>query len=132
MKKSATKVNLTRRVTVRFKPEEYHKIERLFKTTTKRKISEYIRSVLLEKPVTVYTRDQSMDEGMMVLRQLKKELSAIGNNYNQAVKKLHILDQFPELKWWVQHTENQRQLVLQKTEEINRSIHQLFDQWLRE
>ena len=60
---------------MRFKPEEYSKVTISFKATTKKKLSEYIRFVLLEKPVTVYTRDQSVDDLMSELVQLRKELS---------------------------------------------------------
>ena len=60
--KQREKSNLIRKVTVRFTPAEYKKIYTSFKSTTKRKLSEYIRSVLLLKPVTVYTRSQSFDD----------------------------------------------------------------------
>ncbi|MEI9911586.1 MAG: hypothetical protein WDO71_19190 [Bacteroidota bacterium] len=45
-----------------------------FKTTTKRKLSEYIRYVLLDKPITVYTRNQSFDDILASLNGLKNEL----------------------------------------------------------
>src|SRR5574337_440808 len=96
------KINRTRKLTGRFTDHEYNKIELAFKTTTKRKLSEYVRYVLLDKPVTVYTRDQSLDEMMLLLARLKTELSAIGNNFNQAVKRLHTMDRIPEIKAWAE------------------------------
>ena len=60
----AEKTKLVRKITVRFKEAEYKLINASFKRTTKRKLSEYIRFVLLEKPVTVYTRDKSIDDVM--------------------------------------------------------------------
>ena len=95
---NTVKSNLTRKVTVRFKPEEYNKVTISFKATTKKKLSEYIRYVLLEKPVTVYTRDQSVDELMAELVRLRIELSAIGSNFNQLVKRLHTASHFQEIK----------------------------------
>jgi hypothetical protein len=126
------KINRTRKLTVRFTEGEYNKVEISFKTTTKRKLSEYVRYVLLEKPVTVYTRDKSLDEIIVTLTQLKSELSAIGNNFNQAVKKLHGMDRIPEIKSWAEWNEKNRQLFMQKTEEINQKISQLSDKWLQE
>ena len=61
------KSKLTRKVTIRFKPEEYSKVNASFSKTTKRKLSEYIRYVLLEKPVTIYTRSESIDDLMAEL-----------------------------------------------------------------
>lgn len=57
-----TKTNLTRKVTIRLKPEKYNKIHSQFKCSTKRKLSEYVRAVLLEKPLTVFTRSKSLDD----------------------------------------------------------------------
>ena len=126
------KINLTRKVTVRFKPAEYNKVHAAFKATTKRKLSEYIRYVLLDKPVTVYTRNKSMDDFMEEMILLRNELSAIGNNFNQTVKRLHTLDRFPEIKSWALHNEKSKENFMQKIEEINQHIAQFSDKWLQE
>lgn len=130
--KKTEKINRTRRLTVRFTDTEYKKIELSFQSTTKRRLSEYIRAALLDKPITVYTRDKSLDEMLHTLNLLKRELSAIGNNFNQAVKRLHTLDHIPEIKFWVEYTEKQRELFLEKTKEIHQQIALLSDQWLQE
>jgi hypothetical protein len=126
------KSKLTRKVTVRFKPEEYSKVNASFRRTTKRKISEYIRYVLLEKPVTVYTRSQSIDDLMAELILLKNELSSIGNNFNQAVKRLHTMDYKQELKSWLLLNEKHKEIFFKKVDEINQKINQLSGQWLQE
>ena len=82
----------------RVKPEEYRQIHRHFSATTCRKLSEYARKVLLNRPVTVKFRNQSADEFLSSMLPLKNELNAIGNNFNQAVKKLHSLDRISEFK----------------------------------
>lgn len=126
------KSNLTRKVTVRFKPEEYNKVTISFKATTKKKLSEYIRYVLLEKPVTVYTRDQSVDELMTELIRLRSELSAIGSNFNQLVKRLHTASHFQEIKTLVLQTEIDQKKFLEKANEINLKIAELSGKWLQE
>lgn len=126
------KINRTRKLTVRFTDGEFNKIEISFRTTTKRKLSEYVRYVLLDKPVTVYTRDKSLDEIIIALTLLKSELSAIGNNFNQAVKKLHTMDRIAEIKPWAEWNEKGKELFMQKTEEINQKISQLVSQWWQE
>lgn len=130
--KRSEKTNRTRKVTVRFSEAEFEKVMRSFRTTTSRKLSEYIRYVLLEKPVTVYTRDQSMDDVLALFVSLKNELSAIGNNYNQSVKKLHTMDRIPEIKSWTETSEKQQELFMHKVAEINFQIAQLSDKWLHE
>lgn len=130
--KRSEKTNRTRKITVRFSEAEFEKVMRSFRTTTKRKLSEYIRYVLLEKPVTVYTRDQSMDDVLALFVSLKNELSAIGNNYNQSVKKLHTMDRIAEIKSWTEMSERQQELFMNKVAAINFQIAQLSDKWLHE
>jgi len=130
--RTSEKSKLTRKVTVRFKQEEYNKVNASFKTTTKRKLSEYIRYVMLEKPVIVYTRSQSIDDLMAQLTLLKNELSAIGSNFNQAVKRLHTMDKNSELNAWILLNEKHKENFFKKLDEINQKIIQLSGQWLQE
>lgn len=49
--------NRTRIVGLRFTPAEYARIERKWKATTCRKLSEYIRKYLFDKPITTNYRN---------------------------------------------------------------------------
>ena len=121
-----------RKVTVRFTQEEYLKINTGFQQTSLKKLSQYIRLVLLEKPITVYTRSQSLDHFIAEMIVLRKELSAIGNNLNQAVKRLHSMSHFNELKTWVVANEISKGKFFGKVEEIKQKIKQISDKWLPE
>jgi len=121
----------TRKVTVRFKDEEYNKVNISFKSTTKKRLSEYIRFVLLEKPVTVYTRDKSLDEFMAELIRLRNELSAIGSNFNQLVKRLHTIGHFQNVNEWALLNEKHKEIFFEKVNEINQKIAKLSDKWLQ-
>ena len=125
-------INFTRKVTVRLKPEEYRKIYSQFKSTTKRKLSEYIRSVLLGKPITVYTRSKSLDDFISEIIGLRSELNSIGNNFNQSVKKLHTLDEIPDIKAWAIINEKSKEIFFKKVSEIKEKINQISDKWLQE
>ncbi len=59
--------NRSRRITTRLKSNEFKILDDRFKKTRFRKLSEYTRSVLLEKPITVTYRDKSMDEIFQIL-----------------------------------------------------------------
>lgn len=88
-------------LTLRLKPEEYKAINKQFKKTMFRKMSEYTRSVLLEKPVTVKYRDQSMDDILEELILLRRELNAIGNNLNQAVRNINTAHGQADSRLWL-------------------------------
>ena len=119
-------------ISFRVKPAEYQKIHGLFSKSTHRKLSEYARNVLLQKPVTFKVRNESADQFLHEMLQLKKELNAIGNNYNQAVKKLHTLNQFSEVKWWLNQHETIHQNFLQLTERIFQKLNEIHRQWSSE
>lgn len=111
---------------------EYKKLHAGFSTSTKQKISSYARDILLDKPVTIYTRNQSVDDFVTEMIQLRNELKAIGNNINQAVRKLNSSTNNAELKYWAQQVINNREILFKKTEEINSKIVSISDQWLPE
>ncbi len=129
--KAEIKSNPNLRVTIRFKPEEYNQVQKKFLVSTCRKLSEYIRKTSLSKPLVFTYRNQSADEFLAEMVKLKNELNAIGNNFNQSVKRLHTLDQVNEMKAWVLLNEVSKQSLFRKIEEIKCRIIQLHEQWLQ-
>ena len=123
--------NRTRIVGLRFTPEEYVKIERKWKASTCRKLSDYIRKHLFDKPINTTFRNQSLDDMTFEMMVLYKQLNAIGNNFNQAVKKLHTLDQIPEFKVWIISSEQDKKILLNKVEEIKICIQKISEKWLQ-
>jgi hypothetical protein len=117
---------------LRLTEQEYKKIHLGFSRSTKRKISEYVRSILLDKPITVYTRNQSFDDFVAEMILLRNELKAIGNNLNQSVKRLHVMHHDVEIKSWALLHEKNKQLYFKKVEEINLKIAQMSDKWSQE
>jgi hypothetical protein len=130
MKENPTE-NFDGRVTIRFKQDEYKLLQKKFKSTTCRKISEYIRKAALTKPLVFTYRNQTADEFLAEMIKLKNELNAIGNNFNQAVKRLHTLDDVAEIKTWVLLNETHKQSLFRKIEEIKTRMIQLQEQWLQ-
>ena len=125
----AMKNNRTKFISFRITPEEYQQINKNCKATTGKKISIYVRSVLFEGKVTVLTRDQSLDAFMTELIKLRNELSAIGNNYNQAVKRLHTYKDYPEVKLWLLFNEANQETLFKKIEQIKSRIIQFGQSW---
>ena len=121
----------TRIVPFRLLPKEYTKLEASWKKTTVRKLSEYLRRLIFNKPVTGYVRNQSLDEFMAEMVQLRKELNAIGVNFNQAVHRLHTLDHLPQMQLWLKGFERDKEVLFGKVEEIKSKINSISDQWLQ-
>jgi len=73
---------------------------KFYSRTTSNSLSEYARDLLLREPVNILYRNQSADEFLEEMFQLKNELNAIGKNFNQAVHNLHTLDHIQDIKTW--------------------------------
>lgn len=130
--KQREKAVYTKRVTVRLRPTEFERLETAFKNTTCRKFSDYLRQIMLAKPVRIVHRNASADAFLTEMIGLKNELSTIGKNFNQAVKKLHLLDHISDIKIWAVLNENSKKILEQKVEEIRQKMYQIYERWSQE
>ena len=118
-------------VKTRMNDLELNELTTLQRKTTEKDISSYLRKVALQKPVTVKYRNQSADDFLKEMLGFKKELNAIGNNFNQAVHKLHLLDKIPEFRFWISQYDGLQKVLVNKVEEIKLRMNQLYEQWLQ-
>ncbi|MDP4151768.1 MAG: plasmid mobilization relaxosome protein MobC, partial [Bacteroidota bacterium] len=96
---------------------------------TCRSMSEWCRDLIFQKPVTVYYRNESLDEFLTLAIAIKNELQAAGRNLNQAVKKLHSVGQTTDIKPSIEWLEAETFSLNQKAEEIRRSLIQIQTKW---
>ncbi|MDB5119769.1 MAG: hypothetical protein JWN56_987 [Sphingobacteriales bacterium] len=122
-------VTRTKWVNIRLTPAEFKTIQHAYKKTKFRKISEYIRDVILEKDITLIYRDQSMDDMLEELIQLRKELNAVGVNFNQAVKKLNSVAGAPDTHLWQSMLTVLRDKLEPSIRQIKDHIHSYADLW---
>lgn len=119
-------------VTVRLNETERTRLDKLYKKTTCNSLGEYVRSVLLKEPVIVRFRNQSADDFLEEILLLRKELNAIGNNFNQLVHKLYILDSIPELKAWAILNEGGKKIFMKKVAEIGEKMSAIYEKLAKE
>ncbi len=123
--------NRTRIIGLRLTPDEYAKIEKKWKASTCRKLSDYVRRSLFDKPVVTTYRNSSQDDLMAELTRLRSELNAVGNNFNQAVKKLHTLSQIAEFKSWLIAYEVEKKILSNKIDEVRINVKKILEIWLQ-
>jgi hypothetical protein len=106
------KVNTTpkRFLSVRLSSEELEEVKQYSQTSSCRSLTEYVRKVLTQKPVTVKVRNQSQDDLLAVYIGIKNRL-----------------DQFDEEARDKNDGEQVRELV-----EIKSMIRQNFERWNRD
>jgi MobC-like protein len=121
----------TRLIGLRLTSEEFDKLEGWRCQSTTSEISEFIRRVLFGKPITMQQRNQSLDDFMAEMIRLRTELSAIGNNFNQAVKRLHQIKEAGEVEAWAERYHRDQEQLLERVGAIKNKINEISDQWLR-
>lgn len=125
------KTNRTRIIGLRLTPEEYVQIEQRWKNTSCRKLSDYIRRHLFEKPIVTTYRSKSEDDAIEELSRLRTELNHIGNNFNQAVKRLNTLENSDQFKDWFTAYELEKRTLSNKVDEIRMHMKKLVERWLQ-
>ena len=93
--------NRSKWLKIRLKPSEEQSLNKRYKKSAFQNLSEYGRAMILGEPVTVLHRDKSMDEVLEELTLLRRELNAIGNNLNQAVRNINSLHGAPDSRLWM-------------------------------
>ena len=123
--------NKTRTIGLRLTPEEYANIERKWKASTCQKLSDYVRKHIFDKSIVTTYINQSLDDFMEETIVLHNELNSIETNINQAVKKLHTLQQNPEFRNWIISFDLDKKILFNKVEEIKKHIQKISDKWLQ-
>lgn len=95
-------------ITLRMNEQELLVLVKNRQKTTERTNSNYLRKLALHQPVTIKTRNISIDELCAEIIKMRKEIHYIGHNFNQAVHKLHTLEKIPEFRHWVQQYDQTR------------------------
>lgn len=123
------KLTRTKIIMVRLTIPEYEELLKKYRSTICRKLSNYLRNVLISGQVTVLMRNQSLDDFMAEMIALRKELNSIGNNFNQSVHRLHLLEKIPEFRIWIMQSEDEKKMLLQMIAEIKNRINQFAEKW---
>lgn len=118
-------------VHLRLRAEEHQKLMGKFKRSTCRKISEFVRNCIFEKPITMLHRNASIDEGLQDLCTLREELRAIGNNLNQITHKVNANPALAGDKFWQAEFLSARSAITLKIDTLNASVTKLSGLWLQ-
>ena len=114
---------------VRLNQKEYDQLDKQFKATTCRKISDFVRKKLLGRLLVGSYRNASLDGYLEELSVLKSDLNAAGNNFNQAVKKLHTLSRTKEFEHWLITYELDKRSLLKQVKQIAEHIKKAAEKW---
>lgn len=122
--------NRTRWLHLRLTSDEMKLLKNRFEKSLCPKLSDYARKNLLQKPIVLKYRNRSVDDLILEISRLRTELNAVGNNYNQTVKKLHSLREIYEVKSWILSSQEDHNRLLEYIETIKIAMIKLIEKWL--
>ena len=67
----------------------------------------------------------------MQMSHLNRELNAIGNNFNQLVKKVNATSQASEIKGLLLLFDSQKKTLFTKIDEVKEQLQKLAEKWLQ-
>ncbi|WP_406843484.1 plasmid mobilization protein [Flavobacterium soyae] len=123
--------NRTQWIHLRLTTDEKNLLQRRFEKSLCPKLSDFARKNMLGKPVILKYRNQSVDDFILEISRLRSDLNAVGNNYNQMVKKLHTLQQNSEFKEWISSSQGQCEMLFDSIEKIKNCVLKLAEKWLQ-
>jgi hypothetical protein len=77
-------------------------------------------------------RNQSLDDFLSEMLELRHALDNIGNNFNQAVRRLAGLRQVIDLQEWIIINEQDKTRLFQQIETISQTITKTYQLWSHE
>lgn len=116
-------------LTIRLTPDEYQQLERLAANTINSGLSDYCRRVLLQQPVNILCRNQSLDDFLADMLLLRKDLRQIGNQFSQAVHRLQTLKGNTELQHWLLLNEQDKNRLFQLIDKISTQLNAAHRIW---
>lgn len=123
---------LVRDVKTRITEAQFQRLQELIGQSRFKNMSELLRAIIGKQPITIYTKDGTLGTVMEELIQLRRELSAIGNNLNQVTKQINSLRGQAGKGVLILQAAATLSEVEAKIEKLYPLISQLAHKWLQE
>jgi len=123
---------LVRDVKTRITEAQFQRLQELIDQSRFKNMSELLRAIIGKQPITIYTKDGTLGPVMEELVQLRRELSAIGNNLNQVTKQINSLRGQAGKGVLILQAAATLSEVEAKIEKLYPLISQLAHKWLQE
>jgi hypothetical protein len=116
-------------VGVRLNTALFTKLKKIQKESYSQSIGEVIRNILLNKKITCYYKDRTMDEPARELIKIKNEINAIGVNINQITNFFYTADVSTQKVFFALKVAEQYSLVKEKIEGLKKLLIEMHNKW---
>lgn len=115
---------------IRLTDREMVKIRAHSEETIQQSLSDFVRRILLKKPVIGRYRDTGTEELLKELFALRRDLHGLASNYNQVVKKLHVASEIERKSHLIQ-AQNLGEKIGHSLEKLQGFLDQTTARWLQ-
>lgn len=119
-------------VMTRINQGKYKELKRLADNTKDETISSLVRDIIHNRPIQVYTHDETMDLLMEELANLRGEIKAIGININQITRLFNTYPEPQRKEFYAKTAFSEYLAIQQKIDRLLEIISKLAIQWLSE
>jgi hypothetical protein len=129
--KAKEEEKLQHKLQTRVNAAKYKELILLTAKTGHNSLSDLLRDILYNRPLTLKTKDATLDHFMPELIRLRKELNHIGVNINQVTHYFHLSDEPTRRLFFAMKISQRFDAVIDKSEEVLYVIEKLGERWLQ-
>ena len=122
---------LRHRLFTRVNDKKYAELCAILKQDPQQDMSSVLRAILYNRPVKVYTYDQTLDNLMEELARLRTEIRAIGVNINQITHAFHTYPEVTRKALYARMAFKEYQAIEPKIDRLLSIIQNLAVKWLQ-
>jgi len=131
-KKVSDKDGLKHRLYTRVNDRKFEELNRLLAKNPSLDMSSLIREILHNRPIKVFTRDQTLDNIMEELAKLRTEIRAIGVNINQITRLFNTYPEPQRKHLYAKMAFKEYQAIDNQVDQLLAIISKLAKKWLSE
>lgn len=117
-------------IITRVNDQKYAELQKLLHGNPKNDMSRLLRDILHNRPITVFTKDKTLDNVMEELAKLRSEIRAIGVNINQITRFFNTYPEPQRKSLYAKMAFQQYQAIEPKIDELFEIISKLAKKWL--
>ncbi len=129
-KRSRKKVFFNHVVAIRIGDEKFNELKKLLEGNPQNDMSRLLRDILHNKPITVFTKDKTLDNVMEELAKLRSEIRAIGVNINQITRLFNTYPDPQRKALFAKMAFKEHQALAPKITELLEIVSKLAKRWL--
>ncbi len=130
--KAGEKKILRNEIKTRVNDQKYWELSELLSKTRCHTMSELVRNILYNRPVKVFTIDETFHQQMEELSAIRKELKAIGININQITRYFNSATDSTQKLFHSFKVDTHILEVSDKVESLLEIVSKLSEKWLQE